>query len=444
MKKAPAKKKPQVRIDMSEPAAEWVPLSALKRWKKNPRNNKKAVAAVVESIKLYGFGAPLIARKADGEIIGGDTRIQAAQMLELEAVPVRYMDLPADKAHALALLDNKANEIATWDAEKVTDVLTDLEKTIGDIARATGFSERDVAMMRGQQQGTGSAPDPQLEKATQLRKKWKTELGQVWMIPSRSVAGKSHAITCGDSRDVDVVQSVFGKQRADAMWTDPPYGVAYVGKTKDALTIQNDKLKGDALRQFLVAVFERAQLVLKAGAAFYIAHPAGALSLQFLLAVADVKWNLHQSLVWVKDRFALGHSDYHYAHEPILFGYTPGDGRRGRGGSGWFGDNAQSSVFSVPRPSVSDTHPTTKPVELIMPAIQNSCPPAGRVYEPFSGSGSTMAACEATGRVCSAVELEPKYCAVTLQRMADMGLKPQLLPTAPRKKIQKSDGKQAA
>jgi DNA modification methylase len=131
--------------------------------------------------------------------------------------------------------------------------------------------------------------------------------------------------------------------------------------------------------------------------------------------------------VWVKDSMVLGHSDYHYAHEPILFGYTPAPrGRRGRGHDGWYGDNAQKSVFEVARPKASEEHPTMKPVDLVAAMLRNSAPLAGLVYEPFSGSGSTMAACESTGRVCRALELEPKYVAVALERMSAAGLTPRL------------------
>ena len=223
----------------------------------------------------------------------------------------------------------------------------------------------------------------------------------------------------------------MGDERAECMWTDPPYGVAYVGKTKAKLTLANDTLAGNKLFDFLSACFLAAdQHALQRGAAIYhVAHPAaGALSLQFLLAFEHTGWRLHQTLVWVKDSMVLGHSDYHYRHEPILFGYTPGkSGRRGRGGDGWYGDNAQTTVFEVPRPKSSDEHPTMKPPELVAAMLRNSAPPAGLVYEPFSGSGSTMAACEATGRVCRAIEIDPKYVAVALERMSASGLQPERL-----------------
>jgi DNA modification methylase len=209
--------------------------------------------------------------------------------------------------------------------------------------------------------------------------------------------------------------------------SDPPYGVAYVGKNKAALTIANDDLKGDALREFLVRCFSAAgRIALTEGAAVYVAHPAGALSLEFLLAFREVGWRLHQTLVWKKDSFVLGYADYHYAHEPILFGYVPGGGRRGRGGEGWYGDNAQSTVFEVPKPRSNEEHPTMKPVELVATMLRNSVPVGGIVFEPFSGSGTTLVAAESTGRVGRGIELDPKYVAVALERLSGMGLDPKL------------------
>jgi DNA modification methylase len=241
------------------------------------------------------------------------------------------------------------------------------------------------------------------------------------------VPGGRHVLLCGDSAAEADVARVMGQDRANAMWTDPPYGVAYVGKTKAALTIANDNLKGDALREFLVRCFaSAAKCALTEGSAVYVAHPAGALSLEFLLAFREVGWRLHQTLVWKKDSFVLGHADYHYAHEPILFGYVPGAGRRGRGGEGWYGDNAQSSVFEVPKPRSNDEHPTMKPVELVATMLRNSVPVGGIVYEPFSGSGTTLVAAEGAGRVGRGIEIDPKYVAVALERLSAMGLEPAL------------------
>jgi site-specific DNA-methyltransferase (adenine-specific) len=226
-----------------------------------------------------------------------------------------------------------------------------------------------------------------------------------------------HMVKCGDSTDADSVSGLLDGQKADTLWTDPPYGVSYVGKTKLKLTIDNDGSAG--LREFLDKFLRVAGQHLSTSAPFYIAHPPGPLAGQFYRAVEDAGWRIHQGLVWVKDSMVLGHSDYHYQHEPILYGYTHGDGRPGRGahaGTRWEGDNGQVTVFQIPRPKRSEQHPTMKPVELVRRCLVNSTPARGLVYEPFGGSGSTVIACEQLGLRCRALELSPGYCDVIVSR----------------------------
>ncbi len=203
-------------------------------------------------------------------------------------------------------------------------------------------------------------------------------------------------------------------QTASCMWTDPPYGVDYVGKTKDGLTIENDG--PDGLAQLLAGSFAAADDALAEGAPIYVAHPAGRLSVVFADAFIAQGWRLHQTLIWAKDTIVLGHSDYHYKHEPLLYGYKPGQGRLGRGGQGWYGDNAQTSVLEVPRPKSSPDHPTSKPVELLTICLRNSSKREAVVLDPFLGSGSTLIACEQLGRHCYGLEIDPRYCDVIVRR----------------------------
>lgn len=217
----------------------------------------------------------------------------------------------------------------------------------------------------------------------------------------------------------------MGGERAALIWTDPPYGVEYVGKTKDALTIQNDGAEG--LPGLLVAAFGNATGACTPGTPWYIAHPPGALCLTFGDAIRAVGWRLHQTLIWVKDSMVLGHSDYHFKHEPIYYGFTPGDGRPGRGnhdGSRWRGDHSQVSVFEVPRPKRSEEHPTMKPPALIAHCVGNSSGRGDGVLDLFGGSGSTAVACEQTDRRGYLCEIDPRYVAVTLDRLSGMGLEP--------------------
>lgn len=235
----------------------------------------------------------------------------------------------------------------------------------------------------------------------------RTRPGDLWILGS-------HRLLCGDATSASDMARLMGKERADLLWTDPPYGVDYTGKTARRLKIAGDSRTG--LATLLEGAFARAGEVLKEGAPLYVAHPAGAASAVFLNAFAAQGWRLHQNLVWVKDAPVLGHADYHYRHEPIAYGYTPGGGRRGRGAVGWYGGNAQDSVIEVPRPHASTEHPTMKPVELIRRCLANSSREGERVLDPFCGSGSTVAACELYGRRCCAMEIDPVYCDVAVTR----------------------------
>ena len=186
------------------------------------------------------------------------------------------------------------------------------------------------------------------------------------------------------------------------------------GKAKAKLRIANDGASG--LAALLSESFAAADSALAPGAPIYVAHPAGPLSLVFGGAFVAQGWRLRQGLVWVKDAFVLGRSDYHYRHEPILYGHKPGDGRIGRGARGWYGDHAQDSVLEVPRPRQSREHPTMKPPELVERCLGNSTRRGEAVLDPFAGSGSTLVACEAAGRAARLIELDPRYCDVIVAR----------------------------
>ena len=203
-------------------------------------------------------------------------------------------------------------------------------------------------------------------------------------------------------------------EQAVCLWTDPPYGVEYEGGTKRKLTLRNDSAEG--LSRLLEDSFAALDAVLASGAAVYIAHPAGALSVTFGSRFIAQGWRLHQTLVWIKDSLVIGHSDYHYRHEPVLFGYKAAQGRRGRGSGGWYGGNDCSSVFEVPRPKASPDHPTSKPVALVEAMVKNSSRSRDIVLDGFLGSGSTLIACERAGRRCFGLEIDPRYVDVAVRR----------------------------
>jgi DNA modification methylase len=237
-----------------------------------------------------------------------------------------------------------------------------------------------------------------------------TKPGDLWVL------GR-HRLLCGDATAEKDVLRVTGGRRAACLWSDPPFGVEYVGKTGRALRIAHDDAAG--LPALLRAAFTHATRVLVPGSPFYVVCPTGSLALEFELALRDVGWRLHQHLVWVKDGFVAGHADYHRRHELLLYGWTPGPGRSGRGnhkGSRWYGDDGQDSVFEFDRPRKSDEHPTQKPVALVARCLGNSTREDDIVVDPFCGSGTTILACEDLGRACCALEIDPRYCDVAVAR----------------------------
>lgn len=364
------------------------------------------VAQIAGSICEFGFTNPVLVDERGG-IIAGHGRVLAARKLGMAEVPtITLAGLTEAQRRAYVLADNQLALNAGWDEEMLAVELGDLKVEGFDLG-LIGFSDADLASLLGSG-GTIGLTDP--DEVPELAEDAVSVLGDVWLLGS-------HRLACGDSTIVDVVGKVLAGGAADCMWTDPPYGVSYVGKTKKALTIQNDGSEGlDALIQ---GAFAAALTALKPGAAIYCAHPPGERSLVFYNRFAEF-FIFRQGLVWNKGQMVLGHSDYHYSHEPIIFGYTRGGtGRRGRGGDGWFGDNAQTSVFDVKKPPKNTDHPTSKPVELIDRCLLNSTAPGHTVFEPFSGSGSTLIACEKTTRNCRAIELDPRYVDVAIRRWQD-------------------------
>ncbi len=366
----------------------------------NPRQGN--VDVIVESVESNGFYGALVVQRSTGFVLAGNHRLLAARRSGLAQLPVTWVDVDDDRARRILLVDNRANDLAEYDEDALAALLQGLPDLAG-----TGYTDADLeALLNG---GVEHLPPPlsDPDEAPAAPPEPRSVLGDVWILGN-------HRLLCGDSTDVAAVEAMLAGDRCDCMWTDPPYGVDYVGKTKDALTIKNDG--AGSLPELLAGAFAAATVALKPGAPIYIAHPdAGRMT--FEQAMRDAGWIVRQNLVWVKDVLVLGRSDYHYRHEPILYGFTEGgDGRLGRGGERWYGDNAATTVFEVPKPSRSEDHPTMKPVELITAMIGNSCPTGGIVYEPFGGSGSTLIAAHRTGRVARVVELDPRYVDVICRR----------------------------
>ena len=368
-------------------------------WRRHPEPQRAALRGLLREI---GYADALIAREVDGALVLIDGHLRRS--LHPEAVvPVLVLDVTASEADTLLATLDPLAAMARPDPGPLAELLERVKTSsaavgelLASLARGAGLPV--TKLLR--------EPDHVPEEAPP-----RTKPGDLWVLGD-------HRLACGDATKAKDMARLMGGERADLLWTDPPYGVDYVGKTSRALTISGDVPA--KLEELLHRSFAQVAAVLAEGAALYVAHPAGAASVLFLQAFLAQGWRLHQSLVWVKDQMVLGHADYHYRHEPIAYGYAPGSGRRGRGAEGWYGGNGESSVLEVPRPRASSTHPTMKPVELIRRCLKNSSKPGERVLDPFCGSGSTLVACEATGRRGYGMEIDPSYCDVVLARFKEL------------------------
>ncbi len=393
----------------------------------NPnRGTERGREAVAMSLGEVGAARSIVATR-DLVVLAGNKTLEEAKRRGLRPLVVHTrgeelvvvvrddVESSSTAAKKIALYDNRAGELGLdWDPEVLG--------ALGDEIPLEGwFSKDELAKILGEDLGPfdDESSAPLLDKAEELQAQWKTCRSQVWEIPSKATPGAAHRLMCGDATDPGDVARLVPSERLLWLWSDPPFGVSYAGRTADALTIENDDAAG--LPELLRAAFACADKILAEGAPVYICHPAGPLSIVFGTAFIEVGWHFHQALVWIKDCLVLGHSDHHFRHESLIYGWRKGRERY------WYGGRNQDSVFEVARPKVNELHPTTKPVGLVVRCLLNSSRRGDVGYEPFAGSGTTLVAAEQSGRVCRAMEVDPRYVAVALERLSSVGLKPTLV-----------------
>ena len=360
----------------------------------NPRNNDQAVDAVASSIKNFGFKVPIVI-DSKNEIINGHTRLKAAKKLGIEEVPVIVADdLTEDQIKAFRIADNKVAELADWDEELLLAELDMIEMDMGQFN--IDMSELDLDSSEEVVEDEFDDTPPEEPQA---------KYGDIYQL------GR-HRLMCGDSTKTEDVQKLMGGELADLFLTDPPYNVAYEGKTKDSLTIKNDSMDDDSFRQFLVDAFKSADSVMKKGAVFYIWH-ADSEGYNFRGACRDVGWTVRECLIWNKNQMVLGRQDYHWKHEPCLYGWKDGASHL------WASDRKQTTVLDFDKPQRNGVHPTMKPIALFDYQIKNNTKGNDIVLDLFGGSGTTIMACEQNGRRGYSMELDPRYVDVIIKRWED-------------------------
>ncbi|NCC05653.1 MAG: DNA modification methylase [Proteobacteria bacterium] len=388
------------------------PISTLKGYDKNPRKNDAQVDRMVESIKEFGFRIPVVA-KSDGSVVDGHLRLKAAQRMGMESVPVVLADELTDaQVKAFRLLANRSANWADWDEDLLRQELADLKDMDFDLS-LTGFDAEEISSMLDLPLDVGGLTDP--DEVPEPPVVPVTKPGDVWLL------GR-HRLMCGDSTSIDAVERLCDGKLVDMWLTDPPYNVAYEGGTKDKLTIQNDDMSDDQFRQFLRDCYVAADAVMKPGAVFYIWY-ADVETYNFVGAAKDAGWKISQILIWKKSSLILGRKDYHFMHEPCLYGWK--DGARHL----WAADRKQTTILEFDKPSRNGEHPTMKPVELFEYQMLNNTKGGDIVLDSFGGSGTTIIAAEKNGRVGYLMELDPKYCDVIVKRWEDFTGKKAVLET---------------
>ena len=322
-------------------------------------------------------------------ILGGNMRFKACIEAGLKEVfIIKANDLTEEQKHEFIVKDNVgfgewdwdiiANE---WDTEKLTDWGLDLPL---DLSVEELEAEEDDYEI----------PD---EINTDI------VLGDLFEIGE-------HRLLCGDSTQTDTFDKLMQGELADMVVTDPPYNVAYEGKTKDALTIENDSMSNDDFYNFLYDFYTALTTAVKKGGAIYVWHASSEI-INFAKAMVDSGWLLKQQLIWVKSSMVMGRQDYQWKHEPCLYGWLKG------GSHNWYSDRKQTTIIEFDRPSRNAEHPTMKPIGLFAYQIENSSKIGDIVIDAFAGSGTTMVACHQLKRKARVIEYDPRYCQVIINRM---------------------------
>lgn len=399
----------------------WVDIDTIKPHPKNPKDHdEKQITEIAESIKGNGWGKPIIL-SSDDYILAGHGSYYAARKLQYKKVKVDYLEpgRTHDEPEAISYLlaDNKLAEKSKWSPVKLDPIFDELKLQGADL-QLTGFSEKEIDKIQNRLDPT-NAEDDNFDIETV--KEFRVKPGEVWQLGD-------HRLMCGDSTDYAQVMKLMDGRLANMIFTDPPYNVDYdpeqrhsyfsPERTKNKLgTIENDKKSPQAFKEFLDKVYSNMGDAVEPGRGIYICH-ADTQGHHFRNAFMDQGWKLQSCLIWKKTVLVFGRVDYHWIHEPILYGWKEGAPHQ------YHGDRKQTTVMEFATDHYNkkecDTdgyvHPTQKPLRLIGQCIKNSSLKDELVLDLFGGSGSTLMACQQLQRQCNMMELEPKYCDIIIAR----------------------------
>lgn len=371
-------------------------VSELIPYVRNARTHSEAqVAQIAASIREFGFLSPILVAE-DNTILAGHGRLAAALKLGLKKVPcVKENHLTETQKRAYIIADNKLSLNAGWDNELLAVELSELEGADFNLD-LLGFDEAELSSIFDADK---DVIDDDFDVEKELEEPCFSKTGDMWML------GK-HRIICGDATKLETYKTLLENTKVNLVVTDPPYNVNYEGA---AGKIKNDNMENDKFYQFLFNSFVNMEQAMADDASIYVFH-ADTEGLNFRKAFQDAGFYLSGCCIWKKPSLVLGRSPYQWQHEPCLYGWKK------KGKHKWYAGRKETSVWEFEKSKKNADHPTMKPIALLAYPIKNSSMTNSLVLDPFAGSGSTLIACEQTGRICYAIELDEKYCDVIVKR----------------------------
>lgn len=387
---------------------EYFKTNELIPYARNARSHSdEQVGQIAASIKEFGFNSPILI-KDDKTVIAGHGRLLDAGRLNIEKVPcVKLTHLDDIGARAYNLVDNQLTLNYEWDMELLKLELEELDNNLFDVD-LLGFDKETLDDLLPKDEKNFDE-DKQDDIPETEENEFNVERGQIWQLGD-------HRLMCGDSTSKADVDKLMNGEKADMVFTDPPYGVSYTKKTKEVFgtdnytEIKNDDLKNDDLGVFFKGAFTNFASNMKDTCQYYFCSPQGGDSELMMMMMRETNIKCRHQIIWVKDApvFSMGRLDYDYKHEPILYGWKNKHTFYRKG-------SQDKSVWEFKR-TENKLHPTMKPVELIENAILNSSKVNNLTMDLFLGSGSTIIACEKTNRKCYGMELDEHYCSVIIKR----------------------------
>ena len=364
-----------------------------------------------KSIQEFGYVEPCVWNERTGNLVGGHQRFKILRGEGNKEIDCSVVNLSDHQEKALNIALNKIS--GDWDYTQLNEIINELKLSDEIDWTLSGFDETNLdELINDLDSEIEFEPEEvdedefDVEAEVEKIKEPITRIGDIWSLGN-------HRLICGDSTKKETLHKLMDGKIASMVFTDPPYNVDYTGKTKDSLKIQNDKMDDSSFYDFLYDLYTAMFDVVEEGGAIYVCH-ADSEGLNFRKAMIDAGWLQKQCIIWVKNSIVMGRQDYHWQHEPILYGWKPGSKHR------WEADRKQSTVWEIDKPQRNGDHPTMKPIALPAKAIQNSIKKGEIALDVCGGGGSTLIAAEQTERICYMAELDPKYCDVIIKRYEEL------------------------